>query len=225
MKEQGEDGLRITLRQDKRLGTVLGPFILVVKLAGVPDHLKLSVPSHNIATYYCSRGGLSTYLVVNLRDLDRVRSRTGSINHGKRGGTISGVGDVVHVVGCVKILAVPAAVRHHHSQTLASTSIRWGRDNHVHGEDDARPDTARARPRRKALGIKPLVEAGRISVAAKVGGGITAIATLDPAAEVRRGAAGNAARKHAETLREQHVLNNCPFLLENGGLGRADVPA
>jgi hypothetical protein len=49
--EKGRGNSRITLRQDKRLGAVRGPFILVVELAGVPDHLKLLVPSHPIATY------------------------------------------------------------------------------------------------------------------------------------------------------------------------------
>jgi hypothetical protein len=101
-----------------------------------------------------------------------------------------------------------------------------GEPGHVHGEDDARPDTTRARPRREALGIQPLVEARRIGVAAKVGGRVTPVATLDPAAEICRLAAGNAARKHAEALRKQHVLNNYPFLLWwKAGFGRADIPA
>jgi hypothetical protein len=97
---------------------------------------------------------------------------------------------------------------------------------HIHGKDDARPDAARARPRREALGIKSLIEARRVSVAAKVGGGVAPVATLDPAAEICRRAAGNAARKHAETLRKQSVSNRYRFLLwRKGGLGRADVPA
>ena len=141
-----------------------------------------------------------------------MRGRAGSINHGKRGGTISGVGDVVHMVRCVKILAIPAAVRRYQSQSLDLKQVLdEGNAGHLHGEDDTRSDTTRARPRREALGIETLVKARRIGVAAKVGGGVAPVAALDPAAEICRRAAGNATRKHAETLREQHVSNKLAF--------------
>lgn len=97
---------RITSRQDKWLRPVCGPLGLVVELGRVPDNLTLSVsnpPSGLVIP--------SPYLVVHLWDLDRVGRRALGINHSKRGWAVNGVRDVVHVIGRVKVLPVPAAKR------------------------------------------------------------------------------------------------------------------
>lgn len=71
------------------------------------------------------------YLVMNLRDLDRVTGRTLPINHGKRGRAVSWMRNVVHVIGTVEVLAVPAAVAMsiHICQKRKGVSLHW--------EDDA----------------------------------------------------------------------------------------
>jgi hypothetical protein len=56
-----------------------------------------------------SRLGL-TYLIVNLRNLNRVTVRALPIDYCKWRGTINRMGDMVHVVRCIEVLSVPATV-------------------------------------------------------------------------------------------------------------------
>lgn len=70
-----------------------------------------------------SRGFRALYLVVNLRDLNRVRIRAFTIDHSERSRAIRGVSDVINVVWRVQVLAIPAAVPHVASVMYSQSTI------------------------------------------------------------------------------------------------------
>ena len=118
-----------------------------------------------------------TNLIVDLGDLDGMAGRALRVDNSEGSRAGGRVCDVVDVVGRVKILSIPAAA----SQLLLGLLILmrfrqlWGG---IHGEDDARSDTARAWRLGEVLGIQLGIHTRGHCVASKVGARVASEAAL-----------------------------------------------